>query len=121
MRDVHEAVAFARQHFYDALVDLPPLRPKLEVEKYRLHRALQYDLCTAYDRMMRTLGEITRRDIVMFCECWLAATRVVYPHVKPIETVDTPETVMSVYDHIVGQASDALIAEKIVRVVERER
>jgi hypothetical protein len=96
MKDVHEAVAFARAHFHSALVG----SPKLPLEEYRLHPSLQYDLCTAFSRIMETLGEVTRRDVVMICECWLSARRVVYGDVRPIESKGTPLGTRSLFRYI---------------------
>jgi hypothetical protein len=105
LKDVHEAVALALRHFYDekaagTVGGLPPL------EEFRLDRALQYDLCTMFARVTRTLGECTSRDVVMFCECWLSANRTVFGFPLAIVKRSTPEETRRPADIICLQMSD---------------
>lgn len=68
----HEAVVEARAYLYESYVVLSP-EVKAPVEKYRLHRQLQYLLCNAHGRLSKKIGDanITPKDVYLLVESWI--------------------------------------------------
>lgn len=67
MKDIHAYLDYAREYLYCPVTATCPVKDCI------LHPTLQYWLCDGYDRLKRSFGEVTHKDVAMMVEAWVLA------------------------------------------------
>jgi hypothetical protein len=87
MDNALDVIEFAKEYVWDTMLKSNEFRLAEipSVSDVRLDRELQYLLCEYSGRVLGFFGEITRRDVVLFVESWLAAQGTKPHHKTPYQ------------------------------------